>query len=255
MTDRAWKAIFDFYNIHDHDFNDAPFYITANEIKEATTQFTATRERESRILCKHDTRQSRPQLFIDKNLFILPVRNGHYAILRGEGYVDIPPIDTAPETYISQLDFEPDTVKVGDSEARHLDYAYAVGLIGAVMNDDSLVLTIRGRKFTPALRFRVGDNKIQTIGIQTEIDAIYEGKSQIVLVKMVKPFVSNIFIYPIYLMYRKYAERTSKPVNIILMERIANTYGIWFLKFSDKEQLNSVVFDRVTCWQVELRNQ
>ncbi|OAD20495.1 hypothetical protein THIOM_003800, partial [Candidatus Thiomargarita nelsonii] len=66
-NNKYWKAIFDEYDIHSHDFEESPFIITAKEIKEATT-------REPRILCKQDTREKRPEIFIKNDLFILPIK-------------------------------------------------------------------------------------------------------------------------------------------------------------------------------------
>jgi hypothetical protein len=149
MNHEPWKSIFDAYQIHHHDFSKSPFILTAEQIKKATSHFKRTTEREVRVLCKQDTRESRPQVFVEKNLFILPIKNGIYAILQGEGYVDIPEITTAVKVYTSQLDFELETSKIGDSEMQHLDFAYASSLVRNFMEDESLVLTIRGRKYTP----------------------------------------------------------------------------------------------------------
>ncbi len=33
MTDRAWQAIFEHYQIDNHDFDTAPYYLSANDIK------------------------------------------------------------------------------------------------------------------------------------------------------------------------------------------------------------------------------
>jgi hypothetical protein len=129
MNDNSWKAIFDKYKIHKHNFNKEPFIITAEQIKEATAHFKKTNEKEVRILCKQDSREDRPQVFIDHNVFLLPIRNGEYAIVKGEGYVDIPSIDTEAIIYTSKLDFKLDTSKVGNSEMQHLDFAYAASLI------------------------------------------------------------------------------------------------------------------------------
>jgi hypothetical protein len=61
--DRAWNQIFEYYNLQECDFDIAPFSITAAQIKEATKSFLTTGEREVRILCKQDTRESRPKSF------------------------------------------------------------------------------------------------------------------------------------------------------------------------------------------------
>ena len=62
-----------------------------------------------RIICKQDTRESRPDIFKELGLFLLPVKNGEYAILKGEGYIDIPLIKETPKTYKSSLNFKLDT--------------------------------------------------------------------------------------------------------------------------------------------------
>lgn len=240
MTDRAWQAIFDYYAIDKYDFNAAPFYITADEIKDATTQFKATNEREPRILCKQDTRGSRPQLFIEKNLFLLPVTNGGYAILRGEGYVDIPVIESEPEKHESWLDFYPDAAAVGDSEMQHLDFAYATSLIRTLMEDDSLVLMIRGRKYTPPFSFKVGNQTLETRSVQTEIDAGYEGKNQMVLVEAKNSRASNTIIRQLFYPFRQWTEYTKKPITTIFFEKRDKEYNIWHFVFDDKNDYNSI---------------
>ena len=84
--------------------------------------------------------------------------------------------------YRSKLDFTLDTSVVGNSEMQHLDFAYASSLIRSFLNDESLVLTIRGRKYTPKFEFTVGHNKIVVESVQTEVDAGYEGRHQVVSV-------------------------------------------------------------------------
>ena len=140
----SWRAIFERYEIDSHDFNAATFPVSAEQIKVACQDFEHTSEKEVRVLCKQDTRESRPQVFRDQGLFILPVRNGRYTIIKGEGYVDVPPITSPLQEYQSNFPFELETSQVGNSEMQHLDHAYALSLIRHFAGDDSLVLTIRG---------------------------------------------------------------------------------------------------------------
>jgi len=160
MNDFSWKAIFDKHKIHQHNFEKEPFFITAEMIRVATTHFNKTNEKEVRILCNQDSREARPQVFKDNNLFLLPVINGHYAILKGEGYVDIPAFNRDIEEYNSKLGFTLETSLIGNSEMQHLDYAYATSLLKTFLNDETLVLTIRGRKYTPQFDFFVGGKKL-----------------------------------------------------------------------------------------------
>lgn len=129
MNHEPWLSIFDRYQIDQHNFDKSPFIITAEQIKIATAHFKTTNQREVRVLCKQDSREDRPQVFVDNNLFILPIKNGIYAILKGEGYLDIPEINSAINSYRSKLDFTLDISVIGNSEMQHLDFAYASSLI------------------------------------------------------------------------------------------------------------------------------
>lgn len=167
MNNEPWQAIFDKYKIHRHNFDKSPYILTAQSIKEATHHFTSTNQREVRVLCKQDTRADRPNVFVENGLFILPIKNGIYSLIKGEGYVDIPEVTSVAQIYSSKLDFELETSLIGNSEMQHLDFAYASSLIRTFMQDDSLLLTIRGRKYTPMFEFYVGNQLISTESVQT----------------------------------------------------------------------------------------
>lgn len=182
---KSWQKIFDDYEILKHNFNKAPFPLTAKMIKSSCQDFKKTTEKEVRILCKQDHRESVPEIMQRNGLFLLPVKNGEYIILKGEGYFDIPEIKSRSIEYNSKLNFTLDSSVVGNSEMQHLDFAYASSIIRTFMKDDSLVLTIRGRKYTPknGFDFFVGKQKVNVKSVQTEVDAGYEGKDKIVLVE------------------------------------------------------------------------
>ena len=239
-SDKSWGKIFEDYNIYAHNFDEEPFHITAAQIKKACQDFTETGEKEVRILCKQDTRENRPQVFQERNLFLLPIKNGVYVIVKGEGYVEIPSIDTTQEVYVSKLNFNLDTSLVGNSEMQHLDFAYASSLIRSFMNDDSLVLTIRGRKYTPQFSFRVGEHAIIAQSVQTEVDAGYEGKSQVVLVEAKNASTRNVIIRQLYYPYRQWQSHTEKQVVTLFFEKSGDVYSIWHFRFTDINDYNSI---------------
>ena len=88
--DASWQKICGDFKILEHDFENSPFVLTAQNIKTACQNFKKTSEKEVRILCKQDSREDRPKIFIDNDLFILPKKNGEYYVVKGEGYIDIP---------------------------------------------------------------------------------------------------------------------------------------------------------------------
>jgi hypothetical protein len=236
----SWNKIFADYNIYDHDFDDGPFKITAGQIKEACQNFTDVGQKEVRILCKQDSRKDRPKVFIERGLFLLPTKNGKYVIVKGEGYIDIPEIKKTQEMYVSKLDFPLDTSLVGNSEMQHLDFAYASSLIRSFMKDESLVLTIRGRKYTPEFSFKVGTHRINVKSVQTEVDAGYEGRSQVVLVEAKSPKATNTIIRQLYYPFRQWQNHTSKKVVTLFFQKDGDAYSIWHFQFNDMEDYNSI---------------
>lgn len=247
------QSIFDAYKISEHDFSKSPFVLTAEQIKKATAHFTSTTEREVRVLCKQDTRESRPQVFIDNNLFILPIENGIYTILQGEGYIDIPEITAKPTIYKSKLDFELETLQVGNSEMQHLDFAYASSLVRSFLQDNSLVLTIRGRKYTPKFEFYAGQHTqlITTESVQTEVDAGYEGKCQIVLIEAKNSATKNTIIRQLYYPFRQWQIHTKKKVNILFFEKRKNIYSLWEFGFSNPDNYNSIALLKSAKFEIE----
>ena len=207
----------------------------------ACQHFERTSEKEVRILCKQDTRESRPLAFVERGLFILPVRNGHYVIVKGEGYVDVPPIETPLREYHSNFPFELEATQMGDSEMQHLDRAYALSLIRHFANDESLVLAIRGRKYTSAFNFIVGEFDIAVRSVQTEVDGGYEGAEQVVLVEAKSGNASNTIIRQLYYPFRHWQMHVSKRVSTLFFQRTKNNeYHIWHFGFDDPNDYNSI---------------
>ncbi len=241
-SSQSWEKIFKDYTILKHDFDRSPFFISADQIKKSCQEFKKTAQKEVRLLCKQDRREDRPDIFKEYGLFLLPVKNGYYNIIRGEGYVDIPDIGGEPEVYVSKLNFELESSKIGNSEMQHLDFAYASSLIRAFVGDPSLVLTIRGRKYAPEFNFRVRDQVIKVSSVQTEVDAGYEGEDKIVLVEAKNYKASNIIIRQLFYPYKQWQEQTNKKIITLFFDRdtIENVYSIWQFEFRDPMDYNSI---------------
>jgi hypothetical protein len=239
MNSEPWKAIFNKYNIRNHNFS-TPYKITAEQIKKATSHFKTTNEREVRVLCKQDHRESRPDIFIELGLFILPIKNGEYIIVKGEGYIDIPKIVSSTIKYTSKLNFSLDTSKVGNSEMQHLDFAYATNLIRTFLDDDSLVLTIRGRKYTPNFSFFVNKQKIEVQSVQTEVDAGYEGNNKVVLIEAKNSRTNNIIIRQLFYPYKQWKSYTNKNIITLFFKKQGNEFSLWQFSFKDDNDYNSI---------------
>ena len=238
--DIPWFTIFDAYDIHNHDFDKEPFYITAKQIKTACQDFKKTAEKEVRILCYQAQRKDKPQVFVDQGLFLLPVKNGEYVIVKGEGYVDIPTINSEAILFDSKIDFRLYSNEVGNSEMQHLDFAHAAGMIEDFVGIGKLYLTIRGRKYTPEFSFRVRNTLVEQKSVQTEVDAGYEGKNHVILIEGKNVKMKDIIIRQLYYPYRKWSKETTKEVLPLFFEKRGFEYMFWMYEFTDEHNYNSI---------------
>jgi hypothetical protein len=238
--DTSWNKIAEDFDFENYEFDKKPLVITATQIKESCKDFVKEGITEPRILCKQDTRESRPEVFKRLGLFILPRKNGQYYIIKGEGYLDIPKIKSEAEVHKSILDFDLETTRIGNSEMQHLDYAYASSIIRTFMNDPSLVLTIRGRKYTPEFSFHVGKHIITTRSVQTEVDGGYEGRDSIVLIEAKSSKADNEIIRQLYYPYRQWQEQTSKKVTTLFFQKHDDLFDLWNFEFTDRDDYNSI---------------
>ncbi|MGC4070903.1 MAG: hypothetical protein QM784_40760 [Polyangiaceae bacterium] len=150
-----------------------PVYLGAEFIKEATG-------REPRLMCKFDTRESRPRVLSEAT--VLPVNNGTYVVLAGDGYADVPAPARVkywrPPEWALRLCTLP--WKSGpSSESQALDMATATGLLHDFLRDPGACLTVRGRLRSPKFSFefdtRHGSVPVTVDGVQVEVDSGFEG--------------------------------------------------------------------------------
>ena len=119
------------------------------------------------------------------------------------------------------------------------------------MNDESLVLTIRGRKYTPRFEFYVNKHKITAESVQTEVDAGYEGRNQVVLIEAKNIGSKNIIIRQLYYPFRQWQTHTGKKVNLLFFEKQKNIYSIWHFHFRDIMNYNSIELLKSEGFEIE----
>ena len=229
--DAPWTKIFEDHFMQ-HDFESSPAILTADMIKQSTRHFSKTSDREVRVIAKLDSREDLPQILRDKGLFVLPIKNGEYILVKGEGYHDLQPA-AETEIFTSTLDFELKSAKVGTSEMQHLDYAFNTGLLHHFLDlSDPLYLQIRGRKYTPEFTFRVGTFDITTASVQTEVDAGYEGRNVLILVEAKGSSQSNFIIRQLYYPFRQWHINTEKQIRSLFFSFDSQTHRLCFWSMS-----------------------
>ncbi|MEK7448930.1 MAG: hypothetical protein AAB019_05530 [Planctomycetota bacterium] len=108
------------------------------------------------------------------------------------------------------------------------------------MEDNTLVLTIRGRKYTPQFSFRVGRQLLTAESVQTEVDAGYEGKNQLALIEAKNSQTTNTIIRQLFYPFRQWSCHTKKTVKTLFFEKRERFYSLWQFEFSDINDYNSI---------------
>lgn len=83
---------------------------------------------------------------------------------------------------------------------------------------------------------------IKVSGVQTEVDAGYEGKNQIVLIEAKNFSATNVIIRQLYYPFRQWQEHTKKKVGTLFFDKAhgENVYLIWQFEFEDPKNYNSI---------------
>jgi hypothetical protein len=133
---------------------------------------------------------------------------------------------------------------------QHLDFAYASSLIRTFLEDETLVLTIRGRKYTPQFSFKVGHQHLIVESVQTEVDAGYEGKKHVALIEAKNSKTNNTIIRQLFYPFRQWSHHTTKTVKTLFFEKRENFYSLWQFDFGDINDYNSIRLTKCNRYEI-----
>lgn len=90
--------------------------------------------------------------------------------------------------------------------------------------------------------FYVGKQLIKVSSVQTEVDAGYEGRNQIVLVEAKNFNTKNVIIRQLFYPFRQWQLQTQKKVITLFFDKAKDTetYFIWQFEFEDPLDYNSI---------------
>jgi hypothetical protein len=239
-TEKAWKRIFEALPMKEQLDKTGIARIAAAQIKQITG-------REPRLMTKFDSRKSRPKTLTGANVTILPISNGEYALLRGDGYCEIKPpnaIQAYPTGELSRLQ----TISLSGGirgESQVIDTLFMVSALRTFVGDNSLRLTIRGRlrssQFSYKFITQTSVHSISVDRVQIEVDSGYEGK-KIALVEAKFGRVNDFIIRQLYYPYRDLLARgISKEIIPILLVYSNRVYSLYSFAFQKEDEYNSIV--------------
>ena len=240
--DYFWNEVYKNTSFSNWDFKKGPLMLRDDEIKNAVAHLSDKQippgSKEIRIQCDMKIREDKPEIFVKKDLFLLPYTNHSRLIFKGEGYFDIPKLDNSSIIDFGiKPEFKLEASSVGDSEMQHLDYAFAVGIVQDFVGNQNLKLTIRGKK-RGTFDYKVLGIDMKATSVQTEVDAGYEGEKEILLFEAKNDIkITNEIIRQLFFPKRKWEEDTTKKIRNFFSQYNKKEKSLSLYEYGFKEKL------------------
>ncbi len=244
--DSSWRYIFKELSYD----GESELRITADMIKEIGKKAPANikSQFEPRLLCYQDSFENRPNVFKEKNLFILAIKNGIYMIVKNNIYFNLSYDTEEPIIQIKRnVEFD-DVLDIGNSENSLLDNL----LVSKVYEREELIgeplyprNLLGGRHYTKSFDMKIHEKELQVNSVQYETDGCYISDHYIVLIecKNKRPESFNIrqFYYSYRTIFDNLVKRKSERKMICLFVGADKgiTY-IWKFTFEDPKVLTSM---------------
>ncbi len=186
------------------DPNQNVSYVTAEQVRRVS-------HREARNMAYMDELAKVPSIFDAHSLFILPVANGKYAIVRGRGYHELEAASVLYEDFSPSFPFGMSVLDPEKSEGSAVSYAWNTGMIARVTQESSLLLGPPGRFALDAFDFRIdGNASLHQKGAQAEIDGFFYSPQSACLMEFKARECTDFLVRQLYYPYRHWAGRASK---------------------------------------------
>ena len=238
-NDLAWEEILEEVTAIEREVANKGFYdIGSDQIKKYGN-------REPRLACKIDYRQSMPTPLKERGLSVLAVRNARYKIARTDPFISIDQAQfkrlETPDTFIVPPHIKAISPQNISSESKALDAALVSGMLEAVIGE-SVGLVLRGREFCQPIKFSLPDSRdgsklmaYRVEKVQLEVDGGYEGKGGIHLIEAKLGLKDNINLRQLLYPQLHYEKLFRKPVMTYVLFYEQGTGYFHFLRFRKGE--------------------
>lgn len=248
-TFELWEKVF---TAKQFDVSQDLHFITADEIK-------ALANAEPRIMAKMDSSADLPPIFKKNGYFLLPVKNGRYAIVRGNGFHQLEALSKGDvSNHISRIKFPLTTAGRGSSEMQYLDYSFNSGALESILGKQPLYQSIRGREYSKAFRFSVNNSSLDVASVQLEVDSGLEGEDCIVLIEAKMDTPEDFIIRQLFYPYNHFKivspEKAIIPV-FFTYEAATKTYNFWIYEIPDAANYNSIRLREVKSLRIGIEHE
>lgn len=247
-VENGWRRVFERFQL---DPAADLIELTSRQLNEVRDEGHAP---DARLMVKFDSREKLPTFLRERGFFIVPVLNGRYALVKGDGYCDLP-ASHEPTPYSTT--FSP--VELGTrsrSENSRLNFALNSGLLEHHFEVAGLRQTFSGKRRSPRFEFSYRDTGPITVdGVQIEIDGGYQSSSDALILEAKMGTPASFHVRQLYFPVR--ALTTDQPgVNVraafVGCDRAANIFHFWDIAFPSLLRYDSARVIRMRTYEVEV---
>jgi hypothetical protein len=225
--DIVWEHILKYIG---YDFRKRIQPITAKQIKEARQSWKGRScQFEPRLLCKQDTRESRPEVFKTYGICILSVKNGEYVLTKRDIYVTLEKWPM-PALKITQK-HDSCILSISASETGILDRLRYNGVLEDIIGESIKYGPLLGGRRRCHFETRLGSRKVSVKGSQCEIDGCYETENYICIIEVKAREVQSFNIRQLYYPYRAVYDKIGKKKEIICLFIYKDKHFIHIFKY------------------------
>lgn len=247
-TDHGWDQLFASRPLAAELAKDGIALLSADEIKKVTN-------REPRLMTKFDTREYRPDPIKKADATLLPVKNGQYALVVGNGYADLPQAQALTGISSAIVRGFETLPLVCRSESQIIDVAHATGILQDFTGEKNLVLTIRGRLRTAPFAYTFDgarQHRLEVDGVQIEVDAGFEGE-RVYLVEAKMGARDNFIVRQLYYPYRMWlAQGVKKPIVPLFLTYSDQIFTLVEYRFRDPDVYGSIERVRTRAYRFDV---
>jgi hypothetical protein len=246
----AWKKLFDKFPIEKEVGVSGIYRLTAKQVNKVG-------QREARLMTKFDSRTRRPKLLLENHITILPITNGEYVLLKGDGYFDVPTpqkVETYSASRLAEMQTLPWRSGIrGESQA--IDLMFMASILRTFVGDPELQLTLRGRlgsrKFSFYFKTEIRRETITVDGVTIEIDSGFEGNS-VVLLEAKFGTIDSFIIRQLYYPLRDLmAANVTKKITPVLLVYSNKVFSLYSFAFRDLESYHSIELVRQSHYSLD----
>ena len=237
-----WKHILNKLNYKDED----EIIVTSEDIKSAKSSWKGKESQfEPRLAAYQPFEEGRSEYLREKNLYILPIKNGCYLISKTKIYKSLE-YNNSIETVNIIKDSSSLILNIGNSESSLIDNLHYSKVFERVefLNEPITHGSLLNGRHRCNFVTKLNNKKVTIESVQYEVDACYESKNKILIIeaKSLDKQITNFNIRQLYYPFREIYNKIQgkKEILCLFILQIKAKIHIWKYTFDDIDNMLSI---------------